>query len=399
MSLGSDMNKVSLSKIGVLDKTKKNALKQKMVSVLKKPANAEISSSSEVGKSNQNNKRKLSSKPDENPTVEKKAKMEKGKTEKGKKSFTEMLALARRLAEMDKEKLTNLRSSKKLADLPVPCVLEVTAAEKFKGKYGDTGSLHAFIRNDSEEREFIKLLCPVRIIEEPTPISTPCVLVYLGMKSKKSGKESYHHMVRAPVAAGGDLKEIKCKAEIFRNMSEDELTKMFSTLPLECYAPGTVFLYEDAVEQSVKTGNNENSFQTMILSVREIGKEGEATNSKVYVPIRYQKEVRKSIPGVMIFQGEKISAKGMKYLAVEFFDKTALHELLEMSPFKEEEEEEVEFVAEDIKVESNKHSSENSSIVNENNEDDIVMEEGEITEELELTDETTEAIRNLMGSY
>ena len=210
----------------------------------------------------------------------------------------------------------------RLVDLPVPSVLEVHAMDMTTIGGDEVARVECVTVGKDGERYSTVILISKRHAAEI--VALPCILIYLGKKSQTNGNP-YNWIV---VVTEGNRRQANIPpdcvtreaADVFRNMKQGALEKIFQLYKPRDFQPGAVLAYDslrrlavrDTAPEGVSTGIVLASFRTYV--------DGKSVSGELMVPARCEKEANKSVPGIIQI-GEETTARasGFKYVPLTFY--------------------------------------------------------------------------------
>ena len=226
----------------------------------------------------------------------------------------EMKNLAKRLADrmkvLSKDVLMSASQHKKLADLPIGSVLEVTRCEPITTFHGESYIIYYKHLEDGKEVSSTSI-CPKRMIGDSTAaIKYPSVMIYFCLVAKSNGMGSFHNMKRVEEGVS-TASAIKKTLSHLRNMESWELQTLFEVKSLKSFNSPAVISY-DAISYKTfaDSSGKEEIVPVVSYAVRVNGKD---VTGKLTIPSRYANRLKECVPGIIVYKGMNTSGSKKEY--------------------------------------------------------------------------------------
>ena len=222
----------------------------------------------------------------------------------------------------ESSKTRQMEQFTRLADLPVPSVLEVHAVDMTTIGGDEVGRVECVTVGKDGGRYSTVVLIPKRHAAAIT--SLPSIVIYLGKKSQPNGNP-YNWIV---VVTEGNRRQANIApdcvtreaADFFRNMKQEALEKIFILYKPRDFQPGAVLAYDSLRRLAVRDTAPEGISTGIVLAAFRTYVDGKSVSGELMVPARCEKEANKNVPGIIQI-GEETSAKstGFRYVPLKFF--------------------------------------------------------------------------------
>ena len=224
-----------------------------------------------------------------------------------------LLRAANKARNMSSYALLSIVQYVKVKDLPSPTVMYIKEIhpKKKEDKSNTEGLYMVSFEDGRQNKKVYKTSIPAKVIEYPSRIKAPAIIVYLGTSTDPNGY-IVHDLRRAECQ--GDTSEIKTALGTLRRMSEMQLRYFFDIHTIDEFSQGSVFVLESI--KIMESGGVKNvgypvvRYRTKVADTSVVG--------EMFLPLRCREEATNAIPCIMIFKGEKVSKKGLKYYNLMF---------------------------------------------------------------------------------
>ena len=246
--------------------------------------------------------------------------------------YSNLMKMASNISKLDPSVLSNMETVTKLSTLPVPCVMVVVNIESHQTFFGLRRLCTIVYFDDAAVKRSTKTILPDRLFDGSNPLTANKLVVYFGLKEKKiagnGGSNLYHDFRQMVLDATVGAEDMVAHAKKLSQMDAQKLLERCTVCSVSTLPPCSAFAYSRLRELKHLNNKTKTEERALILLYTDTS-DGTVSQKEVYIPERYEEDLKRNMPGIMVYKGlRKSESSGREYHDLAFLSGDDAHNLL-----------------------------------------------------------------------